>query len=73
MQMMKGTDKAGELLERLLLNTLEGETYGERRGSAYGLSACVKGLGIPALKQHDVVNRLKEACANGIKFHCNYH
>lgn len=44
------------------------ESYGGRRGAAFGLSAVVKGMGIPALKQHDIVNRLKEACSGGSFF-----
>ena len=44
---------------------MNAETYGERRGAAFGLSAFVKGLGIPSIKHHDIVNRLKEACTSG--------
>ncbi|KAJ1428246.1 armadillo-type protein, partial [Ochromonadaceae sp. CCMP2298] len=64
-QALKGTDAASVLLEALLLDVLEGGTYGERKGAALGLAALVKGLGIPCLKAHDVVPRLKEACSNG--------
>jgi HEAT repeat protein len=65
LQIMKGTERADELLEALLATVLEGNSYGDRRGAAFGLSAVIKGLGIPSLKQHDVVTRLKEACTNG--------
>lgn len=64
-QSLKGTEVADTLLESLVLMTLEGATYGERKGAAFGLSAFVKGLGIPCLKQHDIIPRLKEACASG--------
>lgn len=64
-QSMKGQEIAETLLESLVTMTLEGANYGERRGAAFGLSAFVKGLGIPCLKQHDIIPRLKEACANG--------
>lgn len=64
-QAIKTTEKAKEILERLIQMALEGETYGDRRGAAFGVSACVKGLGIPALKQYDIVTRLKDACATG--------
>jgi hypothetical protein len=64
-QSLKGQEVAETLLERLIKMTLDGENYGERRGAAFGLSAFVKGLGIPCLKQHDIIPRLKEACANG--------
>ena len=68
-QVMKSSpvngEKAKDMLERLMLATMEEDTYGRRRGAAYGIGAFVKGLGIPSLKAHDVVPRLKEACTNG--------
>ncbi|CAE7507629.1 ILA, partial [Symbiodinium microadriaticum] len=33
--------------------------------AAFGVSAFVKGMGIPSIKNHDIVNRLKEACTSG--------
>mmetsp|Transcript_90926 Transcript_90926/g.177994 ORF Transcript_90926/g.177994 Transcript_90926/m.177994 type:complete len:3046 (+) Transcript_90926:19-9156(+) len=64
-QSLKGQEIAVTLLESLVKMTLDGQNYGERKGAAFGLSAFVKGLGIPCLKQHDIIPRLKEACANG--------
>ena len=64
-QALKGQEVAVTLLNTLVDNTLQGATYGERKGAAFGLSAFVKGMGIPSLKQHDIVGRLKEACASG--------
>lgn len=64
-QVLKGQEIAVTLLESLVDTVLNGATYGERKGAAFGLSAFVKGLGIPCLKQHDIIPRLKEACANG--------
>ena len=68
-QVMKSSstssEKAKEMLEMLMTSALESETYGGRRGAAYGLGAFVKGLGIPSLKAHDIVSRLREACTNG--------
>lgn len=64
-QVLKGQEIAVTLLESLIDSVLNGATYGERKGAAFGLSAFVKGLGIPCLKQHDIIPRLKEACANG--------
>lgn len=64
-QVLKTNEVVKELMTRLLVQVVEGETYGQRRGAAYGVSAFVKGLGIPSLKQYDIVNRLKEACTNG--------
>jgi len=63
-QSLKGTEVSVTLLEVLMKNVLEGNNYGERKGAAFGLSAFVKGLGIPCLKQHDIIPRLKEACTN---------
>ena len=40
------------------------KTYGERKGAAYGLTAIVKGIGIPSLKQYNVMQRLQEAIQN---------
>jgi HEAT repeat len=42
-----------------------GDAYGDRRGAALGLAAYVKAVGIPSLKQHDIVNRLKDICEQG--------
>jgi hypothetical protein len=46
-----------------LINTLlkEDRSYGERKGAAYGIAGIVKGLGILALKQLDIMGRLTEA------------
>ena len=63
--LIKGSDTSVVLLEKLIEATLGASTYGQRRGSAFGLSAFVKALGIPILKQLDVVPRLKEACTTG--------
>ena len=39
----------------------ESTVYSQRRGAAYGLSGIVKGLGIPSLKQYDIMTKLQEA------------
>jgi len=62
---MKGSEEAKEQFEALLLAITDSETYGERRGAAFGVSAFVKGLGIVSLKAHNVVIRLKESCESG--------
>ncbi len=64
-QVIKGHDSAKDMLEELIQQSLNSESYGERRGAAYGISAFIKGMGIASLKQYDIVNRLKEACSNG--------
>jgi hypothetical protein len=48
---------------------LEGETYGDRRGAAFGLAGLVKGLGISALKAHDVMATLQAAAADKKEAH----
>jgi hypothetical protein len=52
------------LINKLLALLLEAENYGERRGAAFGLAGVVKGMGILALKQHDIMTRLTEAIQN---------
>lgn len=64
-QTVKAEERTKELLEVLMTRVLEADTYGERRGAGYGIAAFVKGCGIPSLKNHDIVNRLREACSNG--------
>jgi HEAT repeat protein len=64
-QAIKTSDRVNEIFSRLMTQVTDAATYGERRGSAFGISAFVKGMGITSLKQHDVINRLREACENG--------
>lgn len=52
-------EDAPQLVQRLLQLLLESDNYGERRGAAYGLAGLVKGLGILALKQLDVMSTLQ--------------
>ncbi|KAL8584753.1 hypothetical protein ACOMHN_035672 [Nucella lapillus] len=52
---------APELVTRLQLLLLESENYGERRGAAYGLAGLIKGMGILALKQQQVMDNLTTA------------
>ena len=40
---------------------LESDNYGERRGAAYGLAGLVRGLGITALKQLEIMSTLEQA------------
>lgn len=49
----------------LMTRLVNAETYGDRRGAAFGVSAIVKGLGISSLKQYDIVGRLKTTCTEG--------
>ena len=52
---------APELVSRLLVLLLESDNYGERRGAAYGLAGLIKGMGILALKQQQVMDTLTAA------------
>lgn len=54
-------EDASELVSQLLELLLESENYGERKGAAYGLAGLVKGLGILALKQMDIMDKLTAA------------
>lgn len=46
------------------MQLLNGKTYGKRKGAAYGLTAIVKGIGIPSLKQYGIISHLQEAIQN---------
>ena len=43
------------------MQLLESSSYSQRKGSAYGLAGLVKGLGIPILKQLEVIAKLLES------------
>jgi HEAT repeat protein len=53
-----------ETVSNLLQTCLEGEKYGDRRGAAYGLSGCVKGLGLSSLKSFGIMEALKGGVEN---------
>ncbi|XP_034077743.1 eIF-2-alpha kinase activator GCN1 [Gymnodraco acuticeps] len=52
-------DAAG-IVRNLLQLLLESDKYAERKGAAYGLAGLVKGLGILALKQQDIMSTLTD-------------
>ncbi|XP_071180493.1 stalled ribosome sensor GCN1-like [Mytilus edulis] len=52
---------APELVQRLMQLLLDSDNYGERKGAAYGLAGLVRGLGITALKQQEIMSRLEDA------------
>lgn len=54
-------DEAPDLLQKLLQLLLESDSYGERKGAAYGIAGMVKGLGILSLKQLGVMDKLTSA------------
>lgn len=57
-------DDAPNLVNRLLQLLLDSNSYGERKGAAYGLAGLVKGLGILSLKQLNIMNTLTTAIQN---------
>ncbi|DBA03620.1 TPA: hypothetical protein N0F65_006799 [Lagenidium giganteum] len=58
-------ERSTDILDNLLMRATTGETFGERIGAAFGVSAVVKGLGISALKQHNIIPRLEESMKGG--------
>lgn len=54
-------DDAPGLINKLLHQLLKSDKYGDRKGAAYGLAGLVKGMGILALKQHDIMTKLTDA------------
>uniref|UniRef100_A0AC35TKU5 TOG domain-containing protein n=1 Tax=Rhabditophanes sp. KR3021 TaxID=114890 RepID=A0AC35TKU5_9BILA len=56
----KVPEDAKELLKGLLNNSSSFKTYGERRGTAYGIGGIVKGLGIRCIKDLEVDLFLKK-------------
>ncbi|TMW63265.1 hypothetical protein Poli38472_002206 [Pythium oligandrum] len=58
-------ERSPQLLTDLLTRATSAETFGERIGAAFGVSAVVKGLGISALKQQDLIPRIEELMKNG--------
>ncbi|KAI9477816.1 MAG: armadillo-type protein [Benjaminiella poitrasii] len=57
-------DEVPRLIKSLLNKLFKGEKYAQRRGAAYGLAGVVKGRGITALKECNVMNALKDAVDN---------
>lgn len=60
--LVKVTRSAAQQLANQLLDELfTAPKYAARRGAAYGLTGVVKGIGISAMKEFDIFNRLKNA------------
>ena len=51
-------------VNKLLNALLTSDTYGQRRGAAYGLAGLLKGVGMLSLRQLNVLQRLNEAVNN---------
>ncbi|CAF1165471.1 unnamed protein product [Adineta steineri] len=54
-------DEAGVYVQQLLNCLLSSQDYAEKKGAAYGLAGFIKGLGILAVKQYNVLTELTEA------------
>lgn len=57
-----------ELIDRLMDELCNSPSYAARRGAAYGLAGVVKGLGISAIKEHNLIERLKAAAEDKKRF-----
>ncbi|KAI8374572.1 armadillo-type protein [Radiomyces spectabilis] len=57
-------EEVPQICEGLLKKLFTGEKYAQRRGAAYGLAGVVKGRGITALKECNIMTSLKEAVDN---------
>lgn len=56
--------KAGTNVEYLLDQLYHGDKYSVRKGAAYGLAGVVKGVGISALSEYDIIRSLTAAAEN---------
>lgn len=51
---------AKDLIQNMIILLTNADTYGERRGAAYGIASVVKGLGISTIKEMDLTATLKK-------------
>ncbi|KAF7989110.1 hypothetical protein HCN44_007420 [Aphidius gifuensis] len=54
-------DDAPKIVDKLMDQLLKSDKYGDRKGAAYGLAGIIKGMGILALKQLDIMTTLTNA------------
>lgn len=54
-------EKGSKIIEQLLRETIHAKKYAERRGAAYGLAGAIKGRGVSAFKEFDIITRLEDA------------
>lgn len=54
-------EDAPRIVDNLMDQLLKSDKYGERKGAAYGLAGIIKGMGILALKQLDIMSKLTNA------------
>ncbi|ODQ64191.1 ARM repeat-containing protein [Nadsonia fulvescens var. elongata DSM 6958] len=58
------SDKVGSYIKLLVNKLLNSESFAERRGAAYGIAGIVKGAGISALTDFDIIRSLEDAIEN---------
>lgn len=56
------------LVDRLFDELFNGAKYASRRGAAYGLAGVIKGAGISAMKEFDIIERLRTAAEDKKRF-----
>lgn len=54
---------ARDIIQKLIILLTNGDSYGERRGAAYGIASIVKGLGVVTIKEMDIAGLLKRLFA----------
>ncbi|KAG1762385.1 armadillo-type protein [Suillus occidentalis] len=57
-----------KLVDHLFEELFDGPKYASRRGAAYGLAGTIKGLGVGAMKEYDIINRLRTAAEDKKRF-----
>ncbi|KAG1731829.1 armadillo-type protein [Suillus paluster] len=57
-----------KLVDHLFEELFNGSKYASRRGAAYGLAGTIKGLGVGAMKEYDVINHLRTAAEDKKRF-----
>ena len=60
--------RRGQLIDQLFETLFYAPKYAARRGAAYGLAGAIKGLGIGALKQYNVIERSRAATEEKKRF-----
>lgn len=55
------SDEVEYLVDKLFSTLTTGAKYASRRGAAYGLAGVVKGRGLVALKEYELLEKLQEA------------
>ncbi|WBW74626.1 translation initiation regulator, HEAT repeat protein Gcn1 [Schizosaccharomyces osmophilus] len=56
--------KAKEYYDHLANSLMNASSFAERKGTAYGLAGLIKGLGIKAFKDFDIMDQLRESMTN---------